>query len=215
MKVDKFFVFLIVFIIGLCLIIYWNFKNFEHSLHQIGIPRFELPKGNIPFLEETPKNKTEFISEDGKLSAEYTSDWLLADKEFLKNFNKDTITSEGAKILIFAQNVNVKTLNISFLLIQEMVLEKTYSLEEFLEKVKNDAGKKGVEVEVIKWEPNDNIGLLEVKYQTKDKPVIHEKVKIFLLGNKVYLVSVFTYDEVWNYVESAANKILNSANLIQ
>jgi len=215
MKVDKFFVLLIVFIIILCLIIYWNFKKFESSVRQIGIPKFELPKGDFPFSGEAPKNKTEFISEDGKLKVEYTSDWLLADKEFLKNFNKDTTTSEDVKVLLFAQNVNIKTLDISFLLIQEIALEKIYSLEEFLEKIKNDAKEKGSEFEIIRWEINDNIGLLEVKYQTQNKPAIHEKIKIFLLGNRAYLVSVFTYDEVWNNIESKANEILNSAQLIQ
>jgi hypothetical protein len=196
MKIDKFLLLIIAFILLLSFTTYWQFKNFQRSLSKIKIPKFEIPR---PEIFES-KNKKEFISPDGKLKLTYPDDWTEMPKESLESFTRGL---KKAKILFLAQKFKLEKAAFALLIVQEYGNGKNQ--EEIIAELKKEAKEKGGEMEVL----NSKENYFEARYKRKNSTFL-SKEKIIFSENKFYLVSIFSLEKDWPEFEKEANEILAS-----
>ena len=207
-KIDKFLFSIIIFILLLGLVTFWQFNNSRRALSEVKLPSFEMPKVEIPLFPEGEKKK-EFISPDGKLKLEHHSDWMETPKESLENLNEEPIKEGG--VLFLAQKFKLEKTAFAILIVQE--LEKKENIEELIEGFKNATKEKGGEIEIISLNIKENDGYFEAKYKREDS-IFRSKEKIIFRGDKFYLISIFALEKDWSEFESEANEILGSAQLI-
>jgi hypothetical protein len=201
MKVDKFLVSIIAFILLLSFLAYWHFKNFQRSLSQIKLPKFELPKPKI--IES--KGKKEFKSPDGKLKLTYLDDWIEMPKESLESLSQGL--KEG-KVLFLAQKFKLEKAAFAFLIVQEYKDGKNQ--EEIINELKKEAKEKGGEMEILNLKED----YFEAKYKRKNV-VFLSKEKVIFGEGKIYLVSIFSSEKDWPEFEEEAKEILNSVQILK
>jgi len=214
MKELKIFILIILCIFFLAIGSWWRFKEFKESL-----PKVKLPEFNLPEIKLLPEKKgeifdKEFVSPDGKLKFEYSSDWLELEKESLEKFNRELIKEE-AKILFFANKLNLERAAFASLFVQEWELKKAENLEEILGEMKGEMKEKGIEKEIIKLKIENKEAILEAKYKREGAASFYSKEKIIFEENKFYVITIITLEKDWAEFENEANEILNSAQIIE
>jgi len=207
MKIDKLLISIIIFILLLSFVTYWQFKNFQKTLSEVKLPSLEMSKFEMPLFQENKEYK-EFVSPDGKLKLKYSSDWMEMPKESLKNFDQEAI-KEG-QTLFLASKFKIEKTAFALLIIQE--LEKRKNPEEIIEEIQSEAKEKGGEVEIISLDIKENRGYFEAKYKRKGG-TFRSKEKIILGENKFYLISIFSLEKDWPEFQDEANEILDSVQL--
>jgi hypothetical protein len=213
MKVDKFLISIITFILLLGFATYWQFRNFQKSLSKIVIPKFEIPKFEIKLPTEKRETK-EFISPDGKLKLKFSTDWIELSASILEALNKEAV-KEGAKILLYAQKMNLEKKAFASLVVQEVEIKEDANLEELIEKLKKENKEKGVEMEIIASEIKGREGIIEAEYKRKEGIIFHSKTKVILEKNKCWLITIFSLKQDWINFKEEANEILNSVEILQ
>jgi hypothetical protein len=207
MKIDKFLILIILAIFSLSFAVYWQVRNFQKSLSEIEFPKFEMPKMET-FLPEGQEGYKEFVSPDEKLKLKYSASWIEMTKESLAQLSQEALENE-AKTLFFANKFILNKAAFASLIIQELSLGKEESLEEIIDKIKKEEGK-----EILKSEIKEKEAYLEVGYKGKTGSVFYSKEKIFLSGNKAYLISVLALEKDWPGFEKETEEIFNSIQII-
>lgn len=205
-----FLIILAILILGF--VTFWQLTTFNRSLSDVKFPSFEVPETQ-PFGSSENITFQEFKSPDGKLKVEYPSDWIKMVEESLSYLNQETV-KEGAKILLFAQKFKLEKGSFASLVIQEINLEEEQSLEETVEQIKKDLEEKGGELEVLESEVEDKIAYLKLKYKREEGTILYSKEKIILEENKAYIVAVITLDIHWSEFEPETEEIFNSTKII-
>lgn len=211
MKIDKFLILIILFILGLSFATYGQFKGFRESLSKVGLPKFEMPELKL-FSPQEEIGYQEFVSPDGKLKLKYSSDWMKMEKESLAKLNQEMI-KEGAKILFFGQKIKIEKVASASLVIQEINLGGK-SLEEIIEEMKEDVRKKEGEVEITQLKIKEKEAYLEAEYKREEGTIFNSKERILLSGEKAYSIAIFALDYHWPEFEEEANEILDSVQIV-
>jgi len=204
MKIDKFFILIILSILLLSSFVYWQFKKLGEALPAIRIPEVEIPKPELFFRPETEIK--EFMTPDGKLKFKYSSDWMEMPKEgWQKMINAE------AKILFFATKFKIEKAAFSSLSVQELTWDK--SLPEVIEKIKEKIRARDGEMKILNLEIKDKEANLKARYKKEWGDFISRE-KIILGEGKVYLISIFSLEIFWPEFEKEAEEILNSVEII-
>jgi hypothetical protein len=210
MKIDKFLILVILFILILAFGTYWQFKGFRESISKIEFPKFEMPETK-PF-SSGEKKYLEFISPDGKLKLKYSSDWTNVGTESLENLNREML-KEGAKVLFFGHKVKLEKAAFASLFIQEINLEEK-KIEEIIEEMKESIEKNGGEMEITQLKIGEKETYFEVEYKRKEGTIFNSKEKILISGEKAYSISILALDSFWPEFKDEADEILNSAQIV-
>lgn len=209
MKVDKFIILIILFILILAFGSYWQFRNFRQSVSEIRFPEFKMPTPQS-FSSVEVKNK-EFVSPDGKFKLNYLSDWTDIGTETLKKINSGVV-DKNAETLFFGSKFKFDKAAFASLLIQEMNLGE--KIEEIIKEMKESSKKNGAEMTITKLEIVEKEAYFEAEYKKEDGTIFISKEKILFPQEKAYLVSVFAVDSFWPEFKAEADEILNSAQII-
>lgn len=212
-------------------ITYQSMKGFDERLRRVEMPEFRLPedklsefteKLKIPEeldflglpLQQEKKEIQEFISPDKKLKFQYSADWRKIDKEFSQTL-KQNILAEEVEILLFAQRTKLfPQTGFAFLIVQKSKIEKETSPEKIIEKIKKDAQKGKVEIEIIKTEKIESQKIiLDVKYK-KDQIFLFSRKKMVLFEDRVYLIIFLAHQEQWLIFEEEVKRILDSVQIL-
>lgn len=210
MKIDKFLILIILFILVLAFGTYWQFKSFRESLSKVELPKFEMPE--IKPFTSGEKKYQEFISPDEKLRLKYSSDWTNVGTESIENLNRGMI-KEGAKILFFGHKVKLEKAAFASLLIQEINLEGE-KIEEIIEEMKESIKKNGGEMEISQSKIGEKEAYFEAEYKRKEGTIFLSKEKILISGEKAYSIGIFALDSFWPEFKDEADEILNSAQIV-
>ena len=195
---------------------YEQLRRFNSPLSENQIPNFEMPDFES-LLFEDKEGSERFVSPNTKLEMNYPSSWMKMEGGNLEYFNQEVI-KEGAKVLLFAQKLDVKTGSFASLVVQELTLDKNKTIEELVEEIKKETLDKGVEIEIISLKIEGQDGLLEAKYVTGQAFDLYSKEKIIILGSEdietiAYLITFITLDKDWAKFEQEADEIFNSIQL--
>jgi len=208
-KDSKILILIIIFILGLSFITYWQFKSFQESLSKVEVSKFETPEISTELWLGEKEGYKEFITPDGKLKMKYPAYWLEMEESSLKNFFQ---TTEEAEILLFAYRFKLKNLtDLVFLAVQKLNSEK--NLEKVIEEAERDAKERGVEIINLKIEENQ--AEFEEEYQSKTGGIFYLKEKLILAGENIYSISILSPEKNWSQIEKEANEILDSVQIIQ
>jgi len=197
---------LIIFILFFSFTTFWYFKNFQKSLSKFDLSEIKLPKFEIPLELLKKEGEKEFITPDKRLKIKYPADWLEIEEKSLKEIRG------GAQILFFAQKIAVEGEAFASLIIQESDKKEGQSLEKIIEEIKNEAEKRGEEIEVTKLEIGEKIASFEA-IQKKENYSLFSKNKLILLDKKVYIISFITLEKDWPKFSKEADSIFNSLEI--
>lgn len=187
----------------------WQFTYFGKSIKETNLPKFniEIPDLKISSQSENEIQKKEFISQDGKLKLNYSSDWVpLSD---LEAFNKELV-KEGAEVLLFAQKFDLEKSFFAFLIAQKINFEEEKNISEIIELLQEKTKEKGMEMEVIKTEAENNQAVLDLKYKREKQTIFLAKEKIITDRNEVYLIDAASPEKDWPSLEKEAEEIISS-----
>ena len=214
MSNKKYILILIILILGLGFLSFWQFKKFSQSLTKVELPKIEMPEMKFEeFLPLEKESLKEWASPDGKLKLKYPANWIESSEALLEQFKQEEMVLAGAKILFFAYQFSFETQALAFLIVEEISQEK--SLNEIVKEIeKNIAEEKG-EMEVINLEKENKTAWLEIKMKRKGEVSFQAKEKIIFLEDKTYLIAFTTFEKDWPKFEEEANEIFNSIEIIQ
>jgi len=218
MKNKNLFILTIICIISLAIISYKQLRGFNSPLSENQIPNFEMPDFES-LLFEGKEGSERFVSPNKKLEMNYPSSWMRMEGGSLEYFNQEVIKEE-AKVLFFAQKLDVKTGSFASLVVQELNLDKNKTVEELVQEIEKEALEKGVRMEITNLEIEGQGGLLEAKYITGQDFDLHSKEKITILELEnaepiAYLISFIALDKDWTKFEQEADEIFNSVEIKQ
>jgi len=209
MKIDKFILLIIIFIIVLSFGTYWQFKKFRESISKSVFQNFEMPE--IKLFSQPENKDVEFVSPDEKLKITYPSNWINIATENLETMNREMAKKE-AKILFFGNKINLKSASFASLIIQEVKLGGR-NIEEIIEESKNNS-QEGEETKIVQSKIEEKEAYFEEEYKRKDGTIFISKERVLLSEEKAYFVTVFALDSFWPDFKDEAEKILNSAKII-
>ena len=192
--------------------IYWRAKTWQTNLEQL-----VSSKNNFNFPEKTSMDSLfnqgeiipkEFVSPDGKLKIDYSSDWQESQKSELESLSQSVLL-ENAKFIFFARKINIEEASLAFLMIQEIEREGK-DLSEIIEKTKESQK----EIEIIESEIGEKEAFLEVRYDEGESS-FQSKERLILSDQKVYLIGLFSQERDWQKFEEETEKILASARVVE
>jgi len=205
MKIDKFLVLMILSILFLSFFTYWQFKRLSKAIPKIEIPKIEIPKPESFFQQKTETK--EFVSPDGKLKFKYSSDWM----EMPKESGEKTINPE-AKALFFATKFKMEKAAFASLGVQELSGKR--DIGEIIKEMEKETKEKGGEMQILNSEIKAKEAYLKTRYKKEGEQNFISKEKIILGEEKVYLISIFSFERFWPGFEGESEEILNSVEII-
>jgi hypothetical protein len=202
------FILVILVILFLSGVTYWNFKTWRKSLGKVELPKFEMPK-----FEPFPKKEgyKEWTSPDGKIKMKYSADWMEMDMRTLESYIQREIEE---KPLFLAQKLVMEKSTFVILTVDKLKGMEGLNVEKILEKMKEDTQKREGEMEILKIESKDKEAIFEAKYNKKNGPVFHSKEKM-IIDKEVYLISFFAFEKDFPVFEKEAEEIINSIQLLE
>lgn len=211
---------LLISIISLSGLAYFQFQNFKKSTESFRLPEFkiEMPELKL-FPREEEATEKEFVSQDGKLRFSYPSSWLKVEAltkntDFLARLNEQLV-SEETEILFFAHKIDVEESSFAFMIAQKRELAKNEkNLEEIIQMLVEETEDEETSIEITAKETSDNEALLEIDYERTGGVLYRSIKKIILSKDVVYAIEIFSFKDGWQKVKQEAKKILNSAQLV-
>lgn len=195
--------------------------QFQFPENYLAPEKLTNPQDLLKYLEEFIKKrrveKKDFISPDGKLKLEYTSEWIEIDqKDFEKFFPESIEKKYNLKTLFAAQKFGLG--KVSLLFVKEMLTEKTKTFDEIIDEMEKSNKELGWKMEVFEKEEREKEFVFEARYE--NKYINHSKEKMLTLppeGEKktVFLIAYLTFERDWEDLKKEADEIINSAQLIE
>lgn len=202
---------LLISLIMICILsgfAYWNFKNWKKPL--ANPQKIELPKIDLIPLKE---GYADFASPDGKLKLKYPAGWFTIDAKTLESYSQER--SEGTPLLLVEGfRMDAGNITVAFLTVQELNTEGKKSTDEIVAALINKVRENNREIEILNLETNGAETIFESKRWKKDGPVFLSREKL-IIGEKIYLVSFFTFDKDWPKFDKERNEIINSVQIVQ
>ena len=196
-------------ILGLSLISYWRFKNFQEAWPEIELPKLEMPEiklENLLFPEK--EGYREWISPDGKLKLKYSANWLKMDKAFLGQLGQVKTVLVEMEFLFFAYQFKIKEQALASLIVGEITPKK--SLEEIKKEIEENIKREGGEIKITILEIKDEKVKLEMVSRHPGRPNFFSKGKIVFGDDKNYLIFITTPEKDWPKFEKEVEKIFKS-----
>lgn len=180
-----------------------GFSEIESSISEEGESRVQYKK---------------FISPDGKLELEYLSDWIeVKDKESLSKVVSEGVKEEYNFETLFLASKFKKQI-LSNLIISTGFFGPEKDLEQILDVMKEINQKEGLEMEIIKFEVEDNECIFEAVYREVNFYRASSKEKIILLNQegekKAYMIAFVVHSKNRQELEEEANDVIDSAKLV-
>lgn len=199
-----YFVILIILVLIFSYLSFWHFKKFSQILPEVKLPEIKMPEIKLEeFLPLEKEGYKEWNYQDGKLKLKYQTNWLESSEVLLEQVEQKGLALPGAKILFFASKFYFKNQALAFLMIEEIVSEKT--LDEIIENMKKNFKERGEEMEIANLEKENNSTYLEIKaggFQTKMKIIFDEE--------KTYLISFSSPEKDWLKLKEERDEIFGS-----
>jgi len=210
---------LLISIILLVGVTYFQFQNFKKITKSFHLPEFEIKMPELKlFPQEKEITKEEFISEDGKLKFSYPSSWirveaLTEDTDFLAMLNEQLV-KEGVKILFLAQKIDIKESSSAFMVVEKTELGEKKTLEEIIQSSAEEIKDSEMLSEIMSTEKIGNEAQLEINYKKAGDTLYHSIKKIILAEDAVYTIEIYSLKDIWQKVAEEAQQILDSAKII-
>jgi hypothetical protein len=169
------------------------------------------------FLKSREITKKEFLSQDGKLKIEYTSEWIeIKPEDFEKFVSREELKEKyNLKTLFSAEKFGFG--NVAILIIQEMSVPREKTFREILEEMKESNKKGGIKMEILNSEIKEKEATFEAKYENKYNS--HSIEKIFFseeeTNKKSFLIAYLTLERDWPSLKEEGRKIISSAQLLK
>lgn len=169
------------------------------------------------FLKLREVTKKEFISPDGKLKVEYTSEWIeIKPEDFEKFVSRDELKEKyHLKTLFSGEKFGFG--NISILIVQEILVPKGKFLREILAEMEESNRKAGIKMEILNLKEGQMEIIFEGKYENKYST--HSLEKMILLegkeNNKIFLIAYLSLERDWGKLKEEGGKIISSAQLLE
>jgi hypothetical protein len=216
MKLKKSLLIIIIFCIAfLSFFTFWNARRWQKEFKELssrGGFFSEIFKGqdlNLMFEEEGETVVEEFITDDGKFKINYPSSFQKAHKSEVESLTNSFLQGR-ATFVFFARKVDMRNASICFLFAQE--IEKAgEDLSAIVEQLKLD--EEGTEI--IKLEIDEEEALIELRSWQENQPSFRSKQRMISKEEKIYSVSVLSFESNWNSFEKEANEILDSAQIVK
>lgn len=216
-----FLLFVIAFGLFFIFIYFWGGK----SIGGLGLifPEEEVSKFESVFSEEQSsesKNELldkEFISPDGKIKINYSSDWEETKDENLleKVFPEKTKGKYNLKVLFLAHYLKSKVF--SQIYIAEGYFGDATNSEEIIDIFKQSGQEENLNVIIINQELKDNKFIFEFICEKEGFSSLHFKQLVVLpkkTEDKSYLVAFVGPEKDWLRIKDRADNVINSVEII-
>jgi len=210
-------VFFLFFILGNYFLRY-QFENLEKILPPDVLQKIKsISPEQILKSQGGEKEIKEFVSPDGKLKINYTSDWgEIKSGDLEKIIPKEQVDKYELKALFSAQKA--ATGNFAQIIISEGTFDVQKKIEEITEEMRESNQLDGWNMTIFNLEANEHEGVFEAKYTKPDRYTVHTKEKIIFLSpenekKKAYLIGFIAFDKDWSGLEKEATEILDSVQL--
>lgn len=191
--------------------IYWRAKTWQEDLKKVFSSskiNFDFEETNFDsFFNQGEITQKEFISPDGKLKIDYSSDWIESQKNELESLTQSFL-QEKAKFILLARKIDTRE-GVALLIVQEIERESE-SLPEIIEKMKEKSEK----MEIINSNIEEKEAYIELIYK-KDSSSFQSKERFILGDQKVYLIAILAQEQDWGEFKEETEKILTSARIIE
>lgn len=203
------FILVIVVILFLSGMTFWNFKTWRKSLKEVELPKFEMPK-----FEPLPKKEghKDWISSDGKLKITYPADWIEMDKRVIEQFPQEKI--KESKVLFVAQKFELENVKQAFLTVEELNIKEA-DFNRIIEIMQAETEKEGGNMEILSQKIGEKEAVFEANYKREGGLSLHSNEKLILAKEKFFLVSFFTFENYWSEFQKESEEILNSVQLVE